>query len=170
MDSALSMIRGNSETKPRSNICHLSDRRNGVDGRSSGAQIDLGVADIANVPDVPDVANLAVGCLLRAITGDMASLTALVAGLASSVERAAVGGGAIPRNMSKLAAGIALHGLSLAVPSKVVGATALVAGGRARAAGKTTTSIATKATTADRGSTPTKTNTGRVGAGALWAC
>ena len=41
--------------------------------------------------------------------------------------------------LTKLAAGVALHGLGLAVAGKVVGSTALVAGGRASAASETAT-------------------------------
>lgn len=44
----------------------------------------------------------------------MASLTALVAGLASSVERTTVRGSAISGDVAELAASIALHGLCLA--------------------------------------------------------
>lgn len=64
----------------------------------------------------------------------MTSLTAAVASLASGVEGAAVRSGAVARDVAELAAGVALHGLSLAITGEVVGATALVAGSRARAA------------------------------------
>lgn len=67
--------------------------------------------------------------LLGAIARDVAGLAALVAGLAGGVERAAVGGGAVTRDVTQLAASIALHGLGLAVTGEVVGATALVASG-----------------------------------------
>jgi hypothetical protein len=80
---------------------------------------------------------LAVGAgLLAAVTRDVSGLAALVAGLAGRVERAAVGGGAVARDVSELATGVALHGLRLAVTSKVVGAAALVAGRLASAADK----------------------------------
>lgn len=65
----------------------------------------------------------------RAVARDVASLGALVANLAGGAERAAVGRGAVTRDVAELAAGVALHGLSLAVAGEVVGATALVAGG-----------------------------------------
>lgn len=44
----------------------------------------------------------------------MTSLTALVASLASSVERTTIRSSAIPGDMTELAASVALHGLSLA--------------------------------------------------------
>lgn len=59
----------------------------------------------------------------------MTSLAAAVAGLASGVEGAAVRGRAVAGDVTELAAGIALHGLSLAVAGEVVWPTALVAGG-----------------------------------------
>lgn len=81
----------------------------------------------------------------------MSSLTALVAGLASGVERATVGSSAVSGDVTELAAGVALHSLSLAVTSKVVGTTALVASGRARTTGKAASAVATgEATTAHR--------------------
>ena len=76
---------------------------------------------------------------LRAISADMSSLTAPVARLASLVERSTVRGRAVPGDVSKLAASIALHGLSLAVASKVVRAAALVACRCAVVAGEATT-------------------------------
>lgn len=95
----------------------------------------------------------------------MASLAALVAGLASRVERAAVGGGAVARDVAELATGVALHGLGLAVAGEVVGAAALVAGRRARAAGEATTAVAASiAATANRTATA-HADGGRVGAG-----
>ncbi|KAI0536447.1 hypothetical protein GGR58DRAFT_395230 [Xylaria digitata] len=92
----------------------------------------------------------------------MAGLAALVAGLTSRVERAAVRGGAIARDVTKLATSIAFHSLGLAVSSKVVRAAALVASCMAGATSKTAASITTKTTTADRGTT-THVNTGGVG-------
>jgi hypothetical protein len=64
--------------------------------------------------------------------------------------------------VSQLAAGIALHGLSLAVTGKVVGTTALVAGGRARTASEASPSEASETTTG-RGNSTSHTST-RVGA------
>jgi hypothetical protein len=63
---------------------------------------------------------------------------------------------------TQLAAGIALHGLSLAVTGKVVGTTALVAGGRARTASEASPSEASETTTG-RGNSTSHTST-RVGA------
>lgn len=97
--------------------------------------------------------------LLWAVAGDVTSLTAPVASLASSVERATVGGGAIARDVTKLAASIALHGLSLAITSEVVGTTALVASGRARATREATAAVATsESTTAHRSTAAHGTN------------
>lgn len=97
----------------------------------------------------------------------MASLAALVAGLAGSVERAAVGGRAVAGDVAQLAAGVALHGLRLAVARKMVGAAALVAGRRARAASEAAASTVTAsvATSGHRGATAHGTD--GVGAGAL---
>lgn len=97
----------------------------------------------------------------------MASLAALVAGLASSVQGAAVGSSAIPGDVAELAASIALHGLSLAIASEVVGATALVASSGTRAVGEASTTIAAdEATTAHR-STTAHTRVAGVGASTL---
>lgn len=93
---------------------------------------------------------------LGAVAADVASLTAPVAGLASGVERATVRGGAVTGDVTKLAASVALHGLSLAVASEVVGTTALVAAG-STATGETTaaaseaTAEGSASTTANRG-------------------
>jgi hypothetical protein len=98
----------------------------------------------------------------------VAGLAALVAGLAGGVERTTVGGGAVARNVAKLAAGIALHGLSLAVTGKVVGATALVASRRARAASEaaTTAKGARVAATAHGSATAHRAGVHGVGASA----
>lgn len=56
-------------------------------------------------------------------------VAAAVAGLASGRKRTAVGSSAVTGDVTELAAGVALHGLGLAVAGVVVGATALVAGG-----------------------------------------
>ncbi|KAI0473067.1 hypothetical protein GGR56DRAFT_597275 [Xylariaceae sp. FL0804] len=71
--------------------------------------------------------------LLRAVAGDMAGLAALVARLASGVERPAVRRGAVTRDVAQLAASVALHGLGLAVAREMVRAAALVARRGARA-------------------------------------
>lgn len=66
---------------------------------------------------------------LGALAADVSGLTASVAGLASRIERTAVRGLAVTRDVAKFSAGVAFHGLSLAVTCKVVRATALVAAG-----------------------------------------
>jgi hypothetical protein len=101
--------------------------------------------------------------LLRAVAGNVASLTASVAGLAGSVEWAAVGSCAIAGDVTELATSVALHGLSLAIAGKVVGTTALVASGRTRTAREATTAItASKSAAAHRSTTAHGTD--RVGA------
>ena len=116
--------------------------------------------------DIDIVLNFSVGVLLRAVSGDVTGLAALVAGLAGSVQGATIGGGAVARDVAELAAGIALHGLSLAVAGKVVGTTALVAGSRARATEAATPEATGVAAAAHGGSTAHRAN--RVGASALY--
>ena len=127
---------------------------NGGDGRNGGGSDnvaginrDLGDRHLGGAVDVG--AGVVVGLvLLRAVARDVAGLAALVAGLAGGVERAAVGGGAVTRDVTQLAAGVALHGLSLAVTGEVVGAAALVASGGARATGDEATAAAVAAVAA----------------------
>ncbi len=84
---------------------------------------------------------------LRALPADVPGLSALVASLPSRVRRAAVRSRAVARDVAQLAASVALHGLSLAVASEVVGAAALVArrGAVRLHAGEATTTSATEA-------------------------
>jgi hypothetical protein len=89
----------------------------------------------------------------------VASLGALVADLAGRAEGATVGRGAVTRDVAKLAAGVALHGLSLAVTGEVVGTTALVAGCGAGVAAESTAE-STLETAASTG-TATSGGTGR---------
>lgn len=136
----------------------LSHRGNGSHG---------GSGDVVKVHNLVAVVDLGVGGLLGAIARDVASLAALVAGLASSVQGAAVGSSAIPGDVAELAASIALHGLSLAIASEVVGATALVASSGTRTVGEASTTIAAdEATTAHR-STTAHTRVAGVGASTL---
>jgi len=131
----------------------LGDRRDGRDGGRLDGRVDF-------------VLLLAVaGSLLDAVPRDVSGLPALVASLASSVERAAVGRRAVTADMPQLAAGIALHGLRLAVAGKVVRAAALVAGGLTSVADKAAAAMA-EAATAD-GAAPGEPGNGRVGAVAL---
>jgi len=65
---------------------------------------------------------------LWAVAGDVTGLTALIAGLASSVERSTIWSGAVTADVAELAACEALQGLSLAVSGEMVALTALVAG------------------------------------------
>jgi hypothetical protein len=94
----------------------------------------------------------------------MTCLTTLVAGLTSRVERAAVGSGAVAGDVAQLAASIALHGLSLAVSSKMVGATTLVTGGGTSTASETTAAEATTISTSGNRSASAHADTSRVGA------
>ena len=97
---------------------------------------------------------------LGAVARDMTGLTAAVASLSSRVERATVRGRAVAGDVTQLAAGVALHGLGLAIARKVVRSTALVAGG-----GATATVAAPEAAISSTGSAsaPSHTST-RVGA------
>lgn len=111
----------------------------------------------------------AVGSLLRAVAGDVTGLTALVASLSSRVERAAVGRRAVARDVTELAASVALHGLSLAITGKVVWPAALVARSRARTTDKSTPATSKSSVTAtgraNRAATA-QVDTSWVGAGA----
>ena len=140
----------------------LNNRGNGRDGGSS--ETGAGVVNVQVV-----LLDLAVGVgLVGAVTRDVAGLAALVAGLAGSVERAAVGSGAITGDVAELAAGVALHGLSLAIAGEMVGSAALVAGGGTSTANEATTAETTEATTANGGATRGHAASRGVGAGALW--
>jgi hypothetical protein len=145
-------------SKPRrARTPYLSDRSDGGDGGGrDAAQVNLG-------------GDLAICVLLRAVAGDVTSLAALVAGLAGSVKRAAVGGGAVTGDVTQLATSVAFHGLSLAVTGEMVGATALVASGRTRATSEAaaTTEAAGVSTTSHRGTTAKCSRADGVGACAL---
>lgn len=98
----------------------------------------------------------------------MSSLAATVTGLASGVERASVGSGAVPRDMSELAASIALHRLRLAVTGIVVGTAALVAG--SRTSSSVATAEAAGVTASWRTGNASSASSARVGAGSLEIC
>lgn len=108
-----------------------SGRHNGLDSNGSRC---TGGSDIA------------VDLGLSAVTGNMTSLAAAVTGLPSGVERAAVGRCAIAGDVAQLAAGIALHGLSLAIAGEMVRSAALVTGSRASAASEAAPETSSKAT------------------------
>ncbi len=74
--------------------------------------------------------SVAVDLGLGAFPGYVPGFAAPVAGFAGRVERAAVRCGAVARYVAKLAAGIALHRLCLAVTRVMVRPSAFVAGGR----------------------------------------
>lgn len=101
------------------------------------------------------------------VARDVAGLGTLVADLAGGAEGTAVGGSAVTGDVAELAAGVALHGLSLAVASEVVGTTALVAGGGARITLESTTEALEPTTGTSR---TASTGGGGVGAVALEEC
>lgn len=138
-----------------SRLPNLGNGSNGSHRCWNAVDIDLGV-------------DFTIGVLLRAIARDMTGLAALITGLAGSVERTAVGSSAITRDMSQLATGVALHGLSLTVTSKVVGTTALVARGRAGTAGEATTAAKTATIAASGDGWPTTANSS--GSNGVGAC
>jgi len=107
-----------------------SDLNDGGDGCRSEVQ----TSDVAS-----QAGQVTIDSLLRTVTRDMSSLTALVTSLASSVQRSTVGSSAVTRNMAEFSTSIALHGLSLAVSSEVVGSTALVASSRTWPTSKSST-------------------------------
>lgn len=145
--------------------CALSHRGDGSDGSNGGgghaSQVDDLRGNLAPGVRVGD------GVLLSAVPRDVASLATLVAGLSSSVERTAIGGGAVARDVTQLAAGVALHGLSLAVAGKVVRTTALVAGGGTGTASEATTAVATGVAATAHGGATAHRGTDGVGASAL---
>lgn len=166
-----------SNRRNRRSAGHI-DIRNAGDTTGDTRYTDIGAGDTRNASrdtrdaagnahrNTRDTRHVTSSSLLGAVARDVASLTTLVAGLTSSVQRSAVGGRAVARDVSELAAGITLHSLSLAVTGKVVGATALVAGGSPRT-GETAT--AAKATSV--GSTANRrTSTAHVDAGGVGAC
>ncbi|KAI1104347.1 hypothetical protein F4804DRAFT_192339 [Jackrogersella minutella] len=125
-------------------LCHRGN------GRSSG-NFNLGRA-------------ITVGGLLGAVARDVTSFAALVAGLARRVQRATVRRRAVSGDVTKLSAGVALHGLSLAVAREVVRTTALVACGRSGATGETASAEATTISTAGYLCAASCSSAGRVGA------
>lgn len=104
---------------------------------------------------------------LGAFARDVSSFTAAVAGLSGSVQRSAVRGRAIARDVTEFSARIALHGLSLAVAGEVVWPATLVAGSWASTASKATaeSSIASARRTRTTTSTRTGTRAGGTGTG-----
>lgn len=101
----------------------------------------------------------------RALTGDVARLSTLVADLTGGAERATVGSGTVTRNVTELTAGIALHSLSLTVTGEVVGATALVACCCAGVALETTAETALEAAAAGSGGASGSSGPGTGGGG-----
>ncbi|KAI0155379.1 hypothetical protein GGR52DRAFT_201218 [Hypoxylon sp. FL1284] len=107
--------------------------------------------------------DFAVGSLLRAVAGYVTGLAALVAGLADRVERTTVGCRAVSGYVAQFPAGVAFHGLCLAVARKVVRPAALVARSRPGATGKAAPAEAGVSAARD-GSAAAHRYAGRVGA------
>lgn len=83
---------------------------------------------------------------LRAVLRDVAYFAASVAGFASfAIHCTAVRRSTVPGDMAELAASIALHGLRLAIASKMVGSAAFVASRRTRIAAVASAHAATAA-------------------------
>lgn len=110
------------------------------------------------------------GGLLGAVSRDVASLSALVAGLASSVKRTSVRSSAVTRDVAKLSARVALHSLGLAISGKVVGTTALVASSGTGSTTETTSAVATGESTTGHGAATAHGGTDGVGASTLYVC
>jgi len=123
-------------------LCDSGGGSNGLDGGNRGRG-NGGAA-------------LAVDLELGAVARDVASLATAVAGLAGGVEGSAVGSGAVAGDVAKLAAGVALHGLSLAVAGEVVGTAALVASrGAAALASEASAETSSEAATGGRSTSST---------------
>lgn len=126
-------------------------------GRSGRSAVDLGA--------------------LRAALGDVTDFTASVASLSTLVvDWTTVGSSAVARDVTELAAGVAFHGLSLAVAGEVVGTTALVACSSTRHAGvatavpaETTTEAATRSRVLGWSSRGSRTIGGSSAVGIGWA-
>lgn len=101
--------------------------------RSHSRSTDVLTGAQANI-----LAGFTVRGLLRAVAGNVAGLTTLVASLSGRVQGTAIGSRAVARDVTELAASIALHGLSLAITGKVIRSTTLIARSRARATNKST--------------------------------
>lgn len=121
-----------------------------------------------------DNSNRSSGTLVgRAVAGDVASLGTLVADLTGGAEGTTVRGGAVTRDVAELAAGVALHGLSLAVTGEVVGTTTLVTGCGTGVAAESTaestleTTASTTGAAASGGTGRGSTSSGSSGVGAV---
>lgn len=94
----------------------------------------------------------------------MTGFTALVASLASRVQRSTVGRRAVSGDVTKLSTGVALHCLRLAVTGEVVRPAAFVAGSGSGTTGETASAAKTGISAATDGATPSHRNASRVGA------
>lgn len=137
-------------------LCHWGNRGTRDDTGSGVTVVDIWRGHTTDV-------------LLRTVAGNVTGFATSITSLASSVQRTAVRGGTVARNVAELATGVALHGLRLAVTSKVVGTTTLIAGGRTGTANKSTSSAHTadEATTAHGSTTTHSARAGGVRASAL---
>jgi len=112
---------------------------------------------------------VSVGCFLRAIAGDVASLTALVASFASSVEWAAIRGRTVTRDVTEFTTSIALHGLCLTISSEVVWSATFVACCRSRAPSKSASWYKSTLKASTRSTNTTAGTEDRSGTGWVWA-
>jgi len=121
----------------------------------------------SNTAEISFTRKVTVGGLLWAVARDVTSFTALVASLASSVERSTVRSGAVTGDVTELAACIAFHSLGLTIPGKVIWSSTFVTSSRTGSTSKTTTGSESTTISTTR-STNTTTSTGN-GSCASWA-
>jgi len=108
-----------------------------------------------------------IGSFLWTVARNVAGLTTLIASLASSVKGTTIGCSAIARNVTKLAASIALHGLSLTISGEVVGSSALVASSGTGSTSKSSTGCESSTISTSRGTDTTAST--RNGTRSSWA-
>lgn len=160
---------GSSRSRSRDSVS-LSGSLDRDDGGGGGSSHNGGGGNGGSL----DNSNRSSGTLVgRAVAGDVASLGTLVADLTGGAEGTTVRSGAVTRDVAELAAGVALHGLSLAVTGEVVGTTALVAGCGAGVAAESTaestleTTASTTGAAASGGTGRGSTSSGSSGVGAV---
>ena len=104
------------------------------------------------------------GLSLRTVSADVSSLTTSVASLASLVQRTTIWSRAVPGDVPKFTASVALHCLRLAIPGEMIGSAALVAHRRTIVACEST-SVSTSIASSCRAASSTSCRS-RVG---IWA-
>ena len=101
---------------------------------------------------------------MRTFSRDMSGFSTAVAGLSGGVKRAPVRGCAIFRDVAEFAAGVAFHGLGLAIAGEVVRSAAFVAG-RCAVSNSEAASESAESTTRTAGTT-----TSTRSRGGSWSC